>query len=229
MPSKRRLLDLFCGAGGCTKGYQRAGFYVRGVDHKRQPRYCGEEFIQADALEYLSILINSREIEDFDAIHASPPCQFATRLRNAKNVKPCLDLVTPSRPLLKSSGLPWVMENVDGAPLIYPAELCGASFGLRSGQFDLARHRFFEGSILLLTNPCSHKRGFTIGVYGNGTNKWHREKFGRCIRIAEMREAMGIDWMVRKELSQAIPPAYTYFIGQQLLNAIQAQEDRHAL
>jgi DNA (cytosine-5)-methyltransferase 1 len=215
-----KLLDLFCGAGGCTAGYQRAGFWVRGVDIKPQPRYVGEQFVQADALEYLQGLIESGEVEGFDAIHASPPCQFATRLRNAKNVKPALDLVTPSRPLLIASGLPWVMENVDGAPLLWPVCICGASFGLKTGHFDLSRHRFFESNIMLLTNHCTHRRGFTVGVYGNGTNKWHREKFGRCLRQAELCEAMGIDWMVRKELSQAIPPAYTEFIGRQLIAAL---------
>ena len=196
-------------------GYHRAGFEVVGVDIKPQPRYPFE-FVQADALEYVK-----EHGAEFDAIHASPPCQFATRLRNAGNVKPCLDLVTPMRPLLQNSGRPWVMENVDGAPLNYPVQICGASFGLRTGEFDLARHRFFESSFMLLTHACSHRRGFTVGVYGNGTNKWHREKFGRCLLTAELREAMGIDWMVRKELSQAIPPAYTEFIGKQLLEALQ--------
>lgn len=86
---------------------------------------------------------------------------------------------------------------------------------------DLARHRFFESSVVLFTEPCSHRKGKTIGVYGHGTNSWHREKIGRCITQAEKREAMQIDWMTRAELSQAIPPPYTEFIGRQLLRHIR--------
>jgi DNA (cytosine-5)-methyltransferase 1 len=215
-----RLLDLYCGAGGATKGYQRAGFYVRGVDHKPQRHYCGDEFVLSDAIEYLTGLIESGEVGEFDVIHASPPCQFATRLRNAGNVKPSPNLIGDTRAVLKTARLPWVMENVMGAPLIYPVMLCGASFKLRTGQFDLCRHRLFESNILLLANDCCHKFGWTVGVYGNGPNKWHRQKLGRCLRQIELCEAMGIDWMNRKELSQAIPPAYTEFIGRQLIGAL---------
>lgn len=205
-----KLLDLFCGAGGAAKGYQRAGFYVVGIDNRPQPRYCGDLFIQADAL------MPPFDLSRFDFIHASPPCQAYSIAKNNGSCKNAPDLVGQTRALLIRSGLPWVMENVAGAPLLNPTMLCGAEFGLRTGQFDLARHRYFECSSFLLAPQCNHRRGFTIGVYGNGTNSYHRAKFGRCVTVDEMREAMGIDWMVRKELNQAIPPAYTQWIGEQI-------------
>ena len=223
--SKPKLLDLFCGAGGCTKGYQQSGFWVRGVDMKPQPHYIGEEFIQADALEYLESLITNGEIKQFAAIHASPPCQAYMIARNNGCHKDAPRLIDPARELLLRTGLPYVVENVAKSPLADHSlfgtnmiVLCGASFGLRSGKFDLARHRKFKTNWPIVNLPCNHRPGFTIGVYGNGTNRWHREKFGRCITDAEKREAMNIDWMSRKELTQAIPPAYTEFIGTQLRN-----------
>lgn len=227
--SKPRLLDLFSGAGGAACGYRRAGFQVRGVDIKRQPRYCGEEFVQADALEYLAGLIDSGEIEEFQVIHASPPCQDSTLLKNTGQVKPSPQLIPETREALQRSLLPYVIKNVPGSPLNQSIMLCGASFGLRTAEYDLPRHRYFESNILLLANACSHRRGRTIGVYGGGTNKWHREKIGRNITAIEKREAMGIDWMDHDTLSQAIPPAYTEFIGRQLVAAIQAKEKHHAL
>jgi len=208
---KPRLLDLFCGAGGASMGYHRAGFEVVGVDIKPQPHYPFK-FYQADALEF--------PLEGYDAYHASPPCQHYTIARNNKQVKDALDLIEPVRQLLLATKKPYIIENVYGSPLASPAMLCGASFGLGVSGFDLCRHRYFETNFALMTMPCQHRRGFTIGVYGNGTNKWHREKFGRCITVDEFRQAMGIDWMIRKELSQAIPPAYTEYIGKYLLEAI---------
>lgn len=242
MPSKRRLLDLFCGAGGCTKGYQRAGFYVRGVDHKRQPRYCGEEFIQADALEYLSALIDSGEIEEFQAAHASPPCQADSNGRNyggKKRLEPDRypRLIGPTRALLQPLNLLWVLENVIGAAdqLSYPTMICGTALGLR-----VQRHRLFESNLRLFAPyPCQH-RPFDVSVrrrraefllaYQDATTakgQQVRRPLSCSIKIA--RDAMGIDWMNFEELGEAIPPAYTEWIGEQLLSAIQAQEDRHAL
>src|SRR5262245_13211209 len=138
MNAKPKLLDLFCGAGGCTKGYQRAGFWVRGVDIKPQPRYCGDEFIQADALEYLAGLIGSLELLEFDAIHASPPCQAysATRVLNPTEHPALLE---DTRRLLEESGLCYVIENVPGAPLVDPVKLNGQLFNLR-----VDRTRCFE-------------------------------------------------------------------------------------
>lgn len=211
-----RLLDLFCGAGGCSVGYHRAGFTdIVGVDNRPMPRYPFT-FVQADALEYLA-----RHGHEFDAIHASPPCQAYSIARNNGAVKKVPKLVGKVRQLLEKSHRHWVIENVPGSPLGFSAVLCGASFGLGVCGFDLARHRVFEASVFLMTQPCQHRRGKTIGVYGNGTNSFHRKLFGRCVSVDELRQAMGIDWMVRKELSQAIPPAYTEFIGRQLLDVLR--------
>jgi len=212
--TKPRLLDLFCGAGGAAKGYQRAGFYVVGVDINPQPRYCGDEFVQADAMTY--------PLGGFDAIHASPPCQAYSIARNNGCHPDAPDLVPGTLTRLREQETPWIVENVAGAPLPSAIQLCGASFGLGTGEFDLNRHRYFETSFGLLAPQCQHRRGQTIGVYGNGMNSYHRAKFGRCVRAAELREAMGIDWMTRKELSQAIPPAYTEWIGCELLRVLAA-------
>ncbi len=125
-------------------------------------------------------------------------------------------MVAPVRERLRASGARYVIENVVGAPLVSPLLLCGSMFGLR-----LIRHRLFELSFpaLTLLPVCSH-RGDEIPVYGNGTPRWHLDRLGRGIRIEEKRDAMGIDWMTRKELSQAIPPAYAEHIGRAALRAI---------
>lgn len=210
-----RLLDLFCGAGGCSVGYHRAGFTeIVGVDNRPQPRYPFD-FVQADALEY--IVKHGRE---FDVIHASPPCQAYSRSRNNGACRDAPKLIPEVRRALMKTGRAWIIENVEGAPLQFPTLLCGASFGLGVSGRDLPRHRLFESSHLLLATQCHHRRGKTIGVYGGGTNSWHRAKFGRNLSDAEKRQAMGIDWMTRDELSQAIPPAYTEYIGRQLIRAL---------
>jgi DNA (cytosine-5)-methyltransferase 1 len=210
-----RLLDLFCCAGGAGMGYHRAGFEVVGVDIKPQPRYPFE-FHQADALEYLR-----EHGHEFDVIHASPPCQAYSISRNNGAHKGAPKMIEPVREALRATGKPYVIENVEGAPLISPIQICGASFGLGVAGFDLNRHRLFETSFPILAMPCQHRRGRTVGVYGNGTNSYHRRKFGRNVSVAEQRIAMDIDWMVRKELTQAIPPAYTEFIGKQLLQQLE--------
>lgn len=229
--TKPLCLDLYCKAGGTSKGYQQAGFYVVGVDIEPQPHYIGDDFLQADALEVLRILVGGGCIigqsgrvyylADFDLIAASPPCQAYSISKNNGCHKDAPELIEPTRELLVASGKPYVIENVAGAPLLNPIQVCGASFGLGASGFDLNRHRYFESNMMLLSMLCQHKRGKTIGVYGNGTNSYHLEKFGRCITVAEIREAMGIDWMTRAELSQAIPPAYTHFIGQQIIELIK--------
>lgn len=231
--SKPRLLDLFCGAGGCTKGYQDAGFYVVGVDSKPQPRYCGEEFYQEDAL---AILAGEPYIavERFDAIHASPPCRAFSSTKtmwNARGDHP--ELVEPTRALLQQMGLPWVMENVPGAPLEAHVLLCGSMFGLQTEDYELRRHRLFEfGGFSCMSPPCSHNRPVlgvygghardrrrVLGVYGNsGGGVMTR---GEKPTIAQAREIMGIDWMTTAEISQAIPPAYTEHIGGYLLAEVK--------
>lgn len=242
---ERWLLDLFCGAGGCTKGYQMAGFKVRGVDNRPQPRYVGEQFIQADALEYLAELIASGEIQEFDAIHASPPCQGYSRMRHLPWLKDRVYpmLIDQTRELLLQAGLPFVIENVEGAPLQNCIVLCGATFNLK-----LYRHRVFESSQLLLSPPHS-KHGVVIGK-GRGINNrmqpnaegWTslpgkarknglRDNLDGMVAVAghfagmdAAKSAMGIEWMTRAELAQAIPPVYTEFIGHQLIRAIEAAE-----
>ncbi len=241
---KPRLLDLFCGAGGAAVGYARAGFEVVGVDIKPQPRYPFE-FHQGDALTY--------PLDGFDAIHASPPCQAFTALRSMWNARDHADLVDATRQRLAESGLPYVIENVPGAPLREPIMLCGSMFGLGTGAAELRRHRLFElFGFAVLTPRCQHytrdlvigvygghgrDRRRTVGVYGDGNGRDYRRDplrpntvgvwgsaGGRSVRdgtqqfsTAERAEAMGIDWMTGDQLSQAIPPAYTYYIGCRLM------------
>ena len=152
---KPKALDLFCGAGGATKGLQRAGFHVTGVDIRPQSRYCGDVFIQADALTV--------PLEGYDLIWASPPCQRYTRAQNAaRNREAHPDLVGPMRERLMASGIPWAMENVVGAPLLNPVVLCGLAFGLK-----VKRHRLIESSHLLLVPPCpSHDRDYFV-IFGH--------------------------------------------------------------
>jgi DNA (cytosine-5)-methyltransferase 1 len=211
--SRPLLLDLFCGAGGSAKGYHDAGFDVVGVDIEPQPNYP-YEFVQADALTF--------PFDGFDAVHASPPCQDHSQLHRNYGAPSHGTgwMLAATRERFQRSGLPWVLENVTGAQMPTAFILCGASFGLGASGLDLNRHRQFEVNFPILVPPCQHRRGKTIGVYGNGTNSWHLKKLGRCLSKAEMREAMGIDWMRHAELTQAIPPAYTEFIGEQLLAAI---------
>lgn len=219
--SKPRLLDLFCGAGGAGMGYHRAGFEVVGVDIEPQPHYPFE-FHQADAMTF--------PLDGFDAIHASPPCQaFSTatgRGRKERGLDAYPRLIAPMRARLKPSHTPFVIENVVGAPLVNAFRLCGSSFGL-----NLQRHRLFEpggGWCPVMVPPCAHHwqtRRFksldgkrknlarVVGVHG------HVNYTGE----AELRrEAMGIGWMTQTELTQAIPPAYTEWIGSRVLEALKA-------
>lgn len=219
-------MDLFCGAGGCTKGYQRAGFHVTGVDLHPQPNYCGDEFVQADALVVLDFLRAASggrvrgaawSLDDFDAIHASPPCQrWAGGF--VKNRAEHPDLIAPTRGLLQETGLPYVIENVRGAPLLEPTIICGGGLGCVSGELQLHRHRYFETNFPLMGVPCARVRRHTVSVVGNGAPTGNRIRIGRNPSIDEKREAMGIGWTTRAELSQAIPPAYTEHIGEYLLN-----------
>ena len=213
-----RLLDLFCGAGGAAKGYQRAGFYVVGVDIKPQPHYCGDEFHQADAMTY--------PLEGFDAIHASPPCQAFCDLHGMYNAKKHIDLLTPTRERLRASGKPYIIENVGGAPMENYIVLCGSAFGLGSEDAELRRHRRFEVHPMpLFMPPCVHgQKTRVIGVYGGHGRDRRRVANTQDFSTAARREAMGIDWMTGAELSQAIPPAYTEYIGRELLKLLKAME-----
>jgi DNA (cytosine-5)-methyltransferase 1 len=224
--SKPRLLDLFCGAGGAAVGYSRAGFEVVGVDHKPQPRYPFE-FFEWDALDYLKAWAAEPNRTDtvkpwrprFDAIHASPPCQAYTQaaLSQRNTGKEYPDLLGPTRELLKETRMPWVIENVPGAPMRCDIRICGCQVGLK-----LRRVRWFETSwqAFSLAHPCHHN-GPVPSVVGHGTPSWVREQLGYNPTIADYRESMGIDWMNRNELSEAIPPAYTELIGHQLLQHLR--------
>lgn len=226
-----KLLDLFCGGGGCAAGYTRAGFRCVGVDISPQKNYP-YEFHQADALEYLR-----EHGHEFDAIHASPPCQAFSALRTMPNAKKHISLVEPIRDLLIASGKQYVIENVPGAPLINPVMLCGTMFNLGCADGELRRHRLFECSFYVLAPECRHGQavGQVIGAYGGGGGDARKAKRPATVGVwgksggfsvrdgvqqystDERREAMGIDWMTGKELSQAIPPAYTKFIGEYLM------------
>lgn len=216
-----RLLDLFCGAGGAAVGYYRAGFDVVGVDinHQSYPF----EFHQADALTF--------PLDGFDAIHASPPCQAYSSMKHMPDAKINPEFIEPIRARLIASGLPYIIENVPGAPLIEPVTLCGSMFGLGVYEFQLRRHRLFE-STFTLTAPglCAHTSP-TIGVYG-GHVRCRSAKFWRNTaadfpgydKPALAKAAMGIDWMTLGEISEAIPPAYTEHVGRQLMNHIRSKE-----
>jgi len=207
-----KILDLFCGAGGCAVGYHQSGLFteITGVDINPQPRYPFN-FIQADALEYLR-----RHWQDYDIIHASPPCQ-AYSVTKSLTIKEHPDLVEQTRELLADSGKPYIIENVPGAPLINPLMLCGSMFGLK-----VKRHRLFEiwPNQIYFTPPCSCSRFFThsgkgqFSSFANGANAICVAGHNFC--VDDGRAAMGIDWMSGKELSQAIPPAYTRFIASHL-------------
>ena len=203
-----RILDLFCGAGGAAMGYSRAGFDVTGVDIRPQPRYPFA-FVRADALTF--------PLDGFDAIHASPPCQkwsIAAKYKGTAHTHP--DLLTPTRPRLEASGIPWVIENVPGAPLRADFLLCGCMFDLPG----LRRERWFETSWRGFSMNLTHDhREPVITVAGHGPPSWVRS-VARPVTVADWRRIMGIDWMSRDELSQAIPPAYTEHVGHLWLAAL---------
>ena len=216
-----RLLDLFCGAGGAAVGYSRAGFdEIVGVDHRPMPRYPFK-FVQADALEFVKSYGAG-----FDAIHASPPCQhYSVSIVNryAEKRADYPDLVPSTRKALAHTGRAFVIENVPGAPVRPDLVLCGSQFGL-----GVARHRRFEMNwpIFHLTPPCTHPE-ILVGVYGTGTASWiRRKRIAKGLHPhhgkAEQEQAMGITHMSAEELSQAIPPAYTEYIGKQLLQHLKA-------
>ena len=202
-----RLLDLFCGAGGASMGYHRAGFEVVGVDHRPQPNYPFE-FHQADAMTY--------PLDGFDVIHASPPCQQFSRAKHLRDAQGGTasgpDLVDATRGRLVDSGKVYVIENVPGAPLHDPLTLCGSSFDLR-----VRRHRLFESNVALADLEHHHReQGRPVGVYHKMNDDIPHG--GRTARTLEDgQDAMRIDWMNWKELTQSIPPAYTAWIGSQLL------------
>lgn len=218
---KPRLLDLFCCAGGAAEGYARAGFEVWGVDIEPQPRYPFA-FIRHDALT-----LDPRFIARFDAIHASPPCQHWSDLAHRNdNADDHPKLIAPTRALLMASGLPYVIENVERTPLLDPVMLCGTMFpGLR-----VLRHRLFECSFPAWAPPHGkHPLCYTMDKrkahYGklNEMEAFVQVTGGGNCSVRAAADAMGIDWMTKDELNEAIPPAYTQHIGRQLMAHINSQ------
>lgn len=219
--AKPRALDLFCCAGGVTKGLQRAGFHVTGVDIRPQPRYCGDTFVQGDATEF--------PLDGFDLLWASPPCQkhsdLAKRNRNA-DAWPCF--IAPIRQRFIASGLPYCIENVEGAPLIDPVMFCGTMFpGLR-----VLRHRGFEANFPIIAPP----HGKHPLVFTHDKRKSHYGKIDQDISFVQVTgggncsvknaaDAMGIDWMIKEELNEAIPPAYAEYIGRAAIVFLQTEQD----
>lgn len=206
-------------------GYHRAGFDVIGVDIKPQPRYPFP-FVQADALDFLRLL-SWLELQQYAAIHASPPCQ--DHMQTPHGAHGTGWMLDATRDALTQTGLPWVIENVPNRRVQHMRpdfSLCGCMFGLPG----LRRERWFETSWRGFAFALDHNHTDpTITVVGHGTPSWVREKLGRNPTILEYRAAMGIDWMNRDELSQAIPPAYTEFIGAQLLEELDESEVRLAV
>lgn len=242
--AKPLLLDLFCGAGGSAMGYHRAGFEVVGVDNKPQKRYPFR-FIEADALDYVA-----GHGWKYAAIHASPPCQAHSRITPDKSKH--VDLIPSTRYWLEALGLPYVIENVPGAAKVLrnPIMVCGADFGLKVYRHRFfesnimllamphvphrdntprAGHGISSKGFISVTsggkslevkvNPAARRRSGLYGVSAKG----FVSIAGHFTGLDYCKKAMGIEWMTAAELSQAIPPAYTFFIGQQLIRAVQGK------
>lgn len=230
------LLDLFCGAGGATRGYQLAGFYVIGVDNNAsvEKHYCGDEFYQDNALLVLDTLLsgkswNGYRIQDIACIHTSPECKAYTNC-NLSPKENYLKLIGEVRKRLQVIGKPYIIENVVGAKRDLQASLllCGSMFGL-----PMQRHRLFESNVYIpAPSMCNHKHT-SIGVYGHsiwdsslpGTPRKDGKKRPDSVSIDVGRKAMGIDWMTIEELAESIPPAYTLWIGGKLQEYIAGMEE----
>lgn len=231
-----KALDLYCGAGGATRGLQRAGFHVTGIDRKAQSRYIGEEFFQVDITE-----LHPSYLMTFDFVWSSPPCQAHSSMKTMHNAKKHPNLIPQTRQLLIDAGVPFVIENVPGAPLDHSVMLCGSMFGLVAPNgAELRRHRLFETSFPILGPVCQHGFAETVGVYGGHLRNRRREGGDRKDRVPTIgvygegardsrrkfdkgqpdftvedgRFAMGIDWMSLAELCQAIPPAYSEWLAR---------------
>ena len=209
-----RLLDLYCCAGGAGEGYRLAGFDVTGVDNKPQPKNP-HRFVLADAIEYLEA-----HGHEYDAIHASPPCQAYTKAakqwRKAGREYP--DMIAATRDALKRSGKPWIIENVPGAPLVNPIMLNGSTFGI-----NVHRPRYFEASFKL---EQPHTPPMTPVKMGRPIRNGDVvQPVGHFSGLPYARQQMGLPWMGQKEMAQAIPPAYTRWIGERLMRVAKRQND----
>lgn len=250
------ILDLYCCAGGAAMGYHRAGFDVVGVDIRPQPHYPFP-FVHGNCIDIMRELLYGGNItasngvvyklDEFAAIHASPPCQrysTMTRGRWQDRVEDHPDLIKDTRDMLITSGKPYAIENVAGArkELHNPVMLCGSMFGLQTRHgSQLRRHRYFELDPRIppfITPPCQHNTGSVIGVYGGGQHP-NRRNIPATIGVwghaggspnrdnllqfstQDRRDAMGIQWMTGSELSEAIPPAYTEYVGKFIMQYLK--------
>ena len=215
---KPRALDLFCCAGGVAAGYVRAGFEVVGVDIDPQPNFPFE-FIQADAMA-----LPMKFLKSFDAIHASPPCQsYSDLAKRNRNAHEWPRLIEPVRAMLIKTGLPYIIENVDNAPLLNAVTLCGTMFP----RLRVLRHRLFEANFEIIPPP--HKKHPKVHTFDKRKSHYGKTDDmrdfvqvtggGNC-SIAAARDAMGIGWMNKGEINESIPPAYTEFVGKELLRHI---------
>ena len=217
VPSRSpRLLDLFCCEGGASVGYSRAGFEVVGVDIEDRSRGYPFEFHQADALEFVAA-----HGHEFDAIAASPPCQRFSRSASAtKRGHEHPDLIEPTRAALIATGKPYIIENVPEAPLIAPVMICGWAMGLH----HIKRHRHFESNVWLMSPGCACPPGDTVSVFGHSGEDRRKSTLAARgglrghVPLAEVKQLMGVEWMVTRDaVSESIPPAYTEYLGAQLL------------
>jgi DNA (cytosine-5)-methyltransferase 1 len=226
-----KLIDFCCKAGGTSMGYHQAGFEVVGVDVEDQPNYPFE-FRRLDVREITASEI-AEIAREFDAVAISPPCQTHSTLKTCAVPGRYDDLIPFARKLVSDIGLPYIIENVPGAPLVNPVRLCGSSFGLR-----IRRHRIFESSVALVGKPCEHGWQERSKIYinrphGDGSEKrvgfipkgngpfWLPRMKRYVPSVQLQRVAMGIDWMTGDELEEAIPPAYTRYLGEQLIKRME--------
>jgi DNA (cytosine-5)-methyltransferase 1 len=210
---KPKLLDLYCKAGGSSMGYYRAGFEVTGVDIQNQRKYPFV-FIKSDVRE---VLRDHKFLKSFDAIAASPPCQLFSQTKHLRDSQGKdtnkINMIPETIEGLMMSGKPWIVENVPGAPLDKPVQVCGSAFGMK-----IRRHRLFQSNVHLVGTSCYHS-GITVGVYGQLNDRIPNG--GRTAKdLKEAREVMGIDWMPWTSLVEAIPPNYTEYLGKQLMSYV---------
>lgn len=222
---KHALLDIGCRQGGATRGYQRAGFYVIGIDVEPQPRYIGDHFIQADGIDVLTGMLQRGHRVLWlaglggvviDAVHTSWPCQgYSNTHRIRKNNHP--RLIEEGRELLDKIGVPYVQENVEGAPLLSPITLCGAMFGLRT-----YRHRLFEANFPLTApeHPAHALRQVKMGRPVQEGDFY--QAVGNFSNVDYARKDMSVSWMTREGIRECIPPAYAEWTGRQMLARIPA-------
>jgi len=223
-----RVLDLFCGGGGAGEGYRQAGFEVTGIDLvRRETGYPAGHFIKSDVLD---VLDDIHLLQSFDLIHASPPCQTHSRTQHLRDAQgkgtSKVDLIPQTREALEKSGVPFVLENVEGSPLRQDLLLCGSMFPQLhvmddTGRRWLKRHRIFElGKVTVPQPVCNHRAGIRpIGIYGSMND--NIPSGGQTARsVEEARTLMGMPWANWPTMVEAIPPAYTHFIGQKVMHQL---------